>query len=291
MMSKCTSILYSINGCHVPFAMSAKRLDVVSQIGWIRGMEETHTSVKSRCAVEPRWVEPVSWMIPCHLVLPSISQWMILPNEIFEKHNITIYPDFFLHHDTDLCHYKNNISHFLRLFCLSHNARIENRELPVRCTVPSVTELERTMAFRSLSVGRNVPRLIFLDRKRIKNQQNMWRFIVFFPLMNAWNPTLIFHFAIFSQGKRSIITAISAPFCSFGTKNSSQKWCNWDQDGLKLQTRELLQFASVRWKDALPMDGGAGGAVWVGNADHLGLQRWLCCRTEGVWFRDLGGRN
>ena len=36
---------------------------------------------------------------------------------------------------------------------------------------------------------------------------------------------------------------------------------------------------------------GAGGAVWVGNADRLGLQRWLCCRTEGVWFRDLGGRN
>ena len=164
-------------------AMCCCYVSKAARCGWIRGMEETHTSVKSRCAVEPRWVEPVSWMIACHLVLVSISQGMILRNEMFENHTITIYPDFFLHHDTDLCHYKNNISHFIRLFCLFRNGRIENRELPMRCTVPSVTELERTMAFRSLSVGRNVPRLIFLDRKRIKNQQNMWRFVVsfFFP--------------------------------------------------------------------------------------------------------------
>lgn len=111
-------------------AMSAQRLDVVSQIGWIRGMEETHTSVKSRCGVEPRWVEPVSWMIPCHLVLVSMSQGMILPNEIFENHTITLYPDFFLHHDTDLCHYKNNISHFLPLFCCSIIGELRTESFP-----------------------------------------------------------------------------------------------------------------------------------------------------------------
>ena len=274
--------------------MSAKRLDVVSQIGWIRGMEETHTSVKSRCAVEPRWVEPVSWMIPCHLVLLSISQWMILPNEKFWKPYYNIISWFFSaswHWPMPLPKITSLISFVYSVCSVIGELRTESFHWGARSQASRSSNARWPSGAFPLG-GTFQDGFFWIEKKSRTNKTCGDSLFLFFSLMNAWNPTIIFNFAIFSQGKRSIITAISTPFCGFWYQKQlpevMQLRPGWIEtaDTWALTVR-ICALKKMRCRWML----GQVGAVWVGNADHLGLQRWLCCRTEGVWFRDLGGRN
>lgn len=158
-----------------------------------------------------------------------------------------------------LTYYKNNISHFLRLFCSSVMGELRTQSFPWGARSQASRSSNARWPSGAFPLGGTFQDGFFWIEKESRTNKTCGdSLFLFFPLMNAWNPTLIFHFAIFSLGKRSIITAISTPFCGF-----------W----YKKQLPEVIRLRPG----------------WIETADTWALTVRICalkrCAADGCWGR------